>query len=101
MKQKVTLAGQTVTYYSINLCSYGDRGDYEVFPVEELDLKLSSLLKNLDEATRGKWSNQAAQFKLNGVAITMYREGRAIFEGVRPDHHETAFGLLKEILSIF
>ena len=100
MKQTLLIQGHDILFYSINLCSYGDSGDYELFASQELDLDMQSVKERLKDEINGKWSEQAGQFSFKQVEVTIYCEGRIILEGVKPDTHQAAFELLKEILSI-
>lgn len=100
MKQSLIVQGQEVLFYSINLCSYGDKGDYELFAERELDLNMQLVKRRLKIGAGGKWSEQAGKFSFKRVEITIYNEGRVIMEGVSPDTHQAAFELLKEILSV-
>ncbi len=99
MKQIITIARHEVQYYSTNLCSHGDVGDYELFPAEKLEINIKEIVERYRDRTTIRWSSLAAQFSLKDVKVSLYAEGRVILEGIKPDSHEEAFRFLKEILS--
>lgn len=99
MKKSINLDGKIVTFYGINLCSYNDKGDYELFASEELNLDMEKIQRSITGFRDIKTSIEVLQFTLKtGTRITLYSEGRMILEGLCPDTHEAAFALLESIL---
>jgi len=98
VKRLLVTGGKEVHFYSVNLCNYEDKGDYELFPTEELSLDIFAIGERLMTNGNGRISGEAAEFNLEGVDITVYKEGRLILEGVIPDTHEKAFELLERII---
>lgn len=99
MKKPITVNGREVFFYSMNLCSQDDVGDYELFPSEPLNLDMEKIRDSLTHRTELKASKDALQFTQEGTRMTLYREGRMILEGLRPDTHEAAFSVLEAILA--
>lgn len=100
MKKIITIEGRQTTYYSTNLCSYGEKGDYELFPSEEQKLDMIKLKDRLLLFTSVKGSNLAVQFIYADTKVTIYEEGRLLLLGVTPDTHEQAFEILLRILNL-
>lgn len=87
MKTAATYKGQAISVYAIELCHYGDRGDFEVFPDRELALDVEGKVGELE--TRGYDVECASPEVLifhgdAGTELTLYPDGRLILEGLRP-----------------
>lgn len=98
MKKSLRIVHREVQFYSINLCSHDDVGDYELFPVEKVKINIRKIIERLHDKADVKWSSMAAQFTYKKIRISIYTEGRVILEGVKPDSHEEAFRFLEELL---
>ena len=93
--------GKGVSLYCINLCSWGDSGDWEVFPSEELTLPIKELVAILSEkgwtvVASGETVILAGQGQQK---ITLFRSGRIIIERVRPDRKDIALHIASDILT--
>jgi len=84
--------GIKVGVYCIELCHYGDRGDFEVFPDQKLDLDLlaySSCLAGQGYDIDFK-SKEVLIFKQGGVEFTLSSDGRLIIENLAPGSNAQA-----------
>ncbi len=98
MKKLFKIGKRKIHYYSINLCSHDDVGDYELFPAEKVVIDIKGIVNRFREKGNIKYSSMAAQFVYKDIKISIYSEGRVILEGIKPDSHEAAFRFLEEIL---
>ena len=101
MKTTTKYGGEAVAVYAIDLCHYGDRGDYEVFPDRELALDVRA--RSADLAGAGFEIDYATEevsiFRDGrGTEFTMYADGRLIVEGLRPGSPRQAFDVAAAIL---
>ena len=100
MKAEATWHGQRLTVYVINLCYYGEEGDFEVFPNRPLDLKLPDVALLLAE--RGyaleQVDAQVVIFHADDAEYTLYDEGRLIVEHLKPGTPENALAVAAAIL---
>jgi hypothetical protein len=77
---------------TVNLCHYGNYGDYELFPSEELDLDLQILAAMLIERgyeVKGQ-SPKAMLVRDNQAMLTLFPTGRMIIEHVKPSTYDEA-----------
>jgi hypothetical protein len=90
-----------IQLFCVNLCSWGDSGDWEVFPAEELNLQLSSIVSIIsDRGWKVAASNESVVLAESGERkITLFCSGRIIIEQVRPDNRDTALRIALEVLS--
>lgn len=101
MKATTTYHGEKITVYAIDLCHYGDRGDYEVFPDRVLTLDVCTRSAQLAGAgfEIDYTSAEVSVFRDRyGTEFTMYPDGRLIVEGLRPGSPRQAFDAAAEIL---
>jgi len=102
MRQQITHEGRQVELVVTNLCSYGDHGDYELFPSEPLDLQfddLAGLIRNEGLMLKTA-SRRLLLFQLNEVEITLYPSGRMILENIRPNSYHVAMELGQKIIQM-
>lgn len=95
MRIRTTYRNRTFDLIATNLCHYGDYGDYEVFPSEELDLDLQALAETLAEhgyEIEGS-SQKALLLHHNQAVLTVFPTGRMIVENVRPGTYEEAISI--------
>ena len=92
MKARGTYRNQTFDLVVINLCHYGDHGDYELLPSEELDLDLPALAGTLaDHGCEIEGQSQNTLLLHDDRAIlTIFQTGRMIIENVSPSTFEHA-----------
>ena len=102
MKIGLYLQDVKIDYYTMNLCSYGDHGDFELFPHEELDLNLFSYEKQwrMEDVSLDCMTEEVAFLKAGRVDVTLYRSGRMILESVMPDDEREAIRIGKKILGL-
>ncbi len=100
MKSALNYNGDLVTIYSIELCHYGENGDYETFPDRELCLDLKKVVQNVDPAsyTVEYIDDDVLLFNSDEVGFTLFRDGRLIIEGLSPGTGEQAIELATGIL---
>ena len=101
MRGTARFRGSDLTVYALELCFYGERGDYEVFPDRELGLDLNPLR---DSCQKRGWPVEETGPGLlifrdsEGTEYTLYPDGRLIIEGLKPGSHEQAWYRGCEIL---
>ena len=86
MKIRALYRGETVAVYAVDLCHYGDRGDYEVFPDRELGIDIEKMSAEL---VAGGFeldyvSDEVLIFRRGNTEYTAYPDGRLIIESLRP-----------------
>jgi hypothetical protein len=99
MRETLNYQDRSITLYCINLCSYGDSGDYELFPDEDMGILLIDQVKNLDNIGCSIVDvNESVGFlHLRGMEITLYPSGRMIIENVKPDDRLVAIETARNI----
>jgi hypothetical protein len=91
--------GERVEFRILELCSYGDRGDYQVLPMRAFAPELDTVLKELSRNQhRALLLEDALLANVNDVSITVYRDGRGILEGVRPDSPGAAWKVYRSVM---
>jgi hypothetical protein len=90
-----------IPLFCVSLCSWGDFGDWEVFPAEELNLILEDVVSTI---SRRGWkviaSNESVVLAESGERkITLFPSGRIIIEHVRPDNRDAALDIVRDVLS--
>ena len=102
MKIGLYLQGAKIDYYTMNLCSYGDHGDYELFPGEDLRLDLFSYERQWkkEDVALDCMTEEVAFLKAGRVDVTLYRSGRMVLESVMPDDEREAIRIGKKILAL-
>lgn len=84
----------------LTLCSYGDRGDYQVLPRQAVSLDLQSILDRL-RAAGGRAALDGGTRLLAEVGecrLMLYSEGRAVMESVVPDTSDAAWSIYRILL---
>jgi hypothetical protein len=78
--------GETVNVYAIDLCHYGDRGDYEIFPDRGLGVDVEKLSEKLGAAgfELEYVSSEVLIFRRGETEYTAYPDGRLIIESLKP-----------------
>ena len=103
MRKDIIYNNSHLIVYVVNLCDYGDRGDYEVFCDHDLNV-------NLAEKTDGLINNgfsmeyedsEVLIFKKEGTEFTFYADGRLIIEGLRPKDMEKALKIAAGIIGFY
>ena len=86
MKLPALYRGERVTVYAIDLCHYGDRGDYEVFPDRELAVDIEKMSEEWKAAgcELDYVSAEVVIFRREGTDYTAYPDGRLIIENLAP-----------------
>jgi len=87
MKTSTNYNGEKITVYVMELCHYGDRGDFEIFPDRELALDVE--VKAGELRRRGYEVECALPEVLifhgdAGTEFTLYTDGRLIVESLKP-----------------
>jgi hypothetical protein len=90
-----------IPLFCVSLCSWGDSGDWEVFPAEELNLILEDVVGTI---SRRGWkvvaSSESVVLAESGeLKITLFPSGRIIIEHVRPDDRAVALDIARDMLS--
>jgi hypothetical protein len=92
MRTPTNYNGERVTVYALELCHYGDRGDYEVFPYRELAVDIEKRAERL--AAEGYeldyLSSEVVIFRRGETEYTAYPDGRLIIENLEPGSTEQA-----------
>lgn len=84
----------------LELCSYGDKGDYQVLPARTLDLPLEEIEGWLaEQGTPVRVAEDALLCRWEGVEVMLHKDGRGVLEGVRPDSPAAAWELYLHLLS--
>jgi len=101
VKAAARFRGMALTVYALELCFYGERGDYEVFPDRELGLDLVPLGKGF--ADRGWAVDESGPEVImfqdpEGTEYTLYPDGRLIIEGLKPGSPAQAWTQAQGIL---
>jgi hypothetical protein len=101
MKTSADYEGNKVTVYVLELCHYGDRGDFEIFPDRELDLDVEKKAGELEN--RGYNIECASPDVLifhgdAGMEFTLYPDGRLIVESLRPGSTAQAMDIAKAVI---
>jgi hypothetical protein len=98
-KQIATLDECALKVTVANLCSAAGYGDYEIMPVEKLDLDMFRLA-DLFTASGYRLigcNNEVCLFSIDQVDITLFKDGRTIMEKVLPDKHDKALTYAEKI----
>jgi hypothetical protein len=101
VKTSAFYEGETINVYAVDLCHYGDRGDYEVFPDRELRLDVTRCAADLAAAGyRVEYvAPEVSIFRDNSdTEFTMYPDGRLIVENLRPGSIEQAVDIAAAII---
>jgi hypothetical protein len=101
VKTTAIYEGEAINVYAVDLCHYGDRGDYEVFPDRELRLDVTRYADDLAAAGyRVEYVDaEVSIFRDNAdTEFTMYPDGRLILENLRPGSIEQAFDVAALIM---
>lgn len=103
MKSTLVYRGDIVPIYSIELCHYGDNGDFEVFPVRDLGLDIGGITGWISERDYNITyaDGEVAIFYRAGIYYTFCADGRLILEGLKPGTDEQALGIAIGLLSAF
>lgn len=101
MKAPALFGDTTLTVYALELCFYGERGDYEVFADRELGLDLAAI-RGQCEARRWAVAETGPELlifrDLEGTEYTLYPDGRMIIESLKPGSARQAWSRACEIL---
>lgn len=78
----------------LELCSYGDSGDFQVLPRKALDMALNVIQERI-AASGGKavLSDGVLLAETGGTHISLYSDGRAVLEHVAPCSRQAALEL--------
>jgi len=84
----------------LTLCSYGDRGDYQVMPRQQLSLDLQAVRDRLRAAGRRAAIDDDARLlaEIGDCRLMLYAEGRAVMESVVPDSCDAAWEVFRTLL---
>jgi hypothetical protein len=95
MNRTSVIDGSECTFVVLTLCSYGDRGDFQVLPRTALDLDLEAIRDGLAGRNhRAAIDGDRLLAEIDGCSVLLYSQGRAVLEGVRPDSEDAAWTLL-------
>ena len=102
MKKSIAFNGKHVDCYTIQLCSYGETGDFEFIPSEPLNIEFKKIIDRMRTKVQRFRSatEKFLMFELGETEITFYPSGRMILENVKPAHKETAMNVSEKILKI-
>lgn len=101
MRFERKINGEEVIFTSVNLCTYGDTGDYELYPDYEMKLAVMSLKKHFEgDEIECLASELLVIVKCPDYEVTFYPSGRCILEQVEPPNHERAFEIYYELLGL-
>jgi len=92
--------GGPAAFVVLTLCSYGDRGDYQVLPRQGLSLDLPAIRDRLRAAgTRAALDGDSRLLaEIGGCRLMLYSEGRAVMESVVPDTSDAAWEVYRILL---
>ena len=100
MKSVLNYNGNPITIYSIELCHYGENGDYEAFPDRELHLDLNKMVQETGFANYivEYIDDDVLIFNRDDVGFTLFSDGRLIIESLSPGTDEQAIELAAGII---
>lgn len=82
----------------LELCSYGDSGDFQVLPRYRIEIRLEDSAKRLImRGGRAAVMDDVLLAELDGVQISLYSDGRAVLEQVRPCSKQAAMKFYREL----
>ncbi len=102
MKKSITFNGENIDCYAIQLCSYGESGDFEFMPSEPLNIEFIKIINRIQaEVQRFRSATENfLMFQLGETEVTFYPSGRMILENVKPARKEIAMAVSEKILRI-
>lgn len=102
MKKSIAFNGKDVDCYTIQLCSYGETGDFEFIPSEPLNIEFKNVIEFMrNEVQRFRSASENfLMFEIGETEITFYQSGRMILENVKPAKNEAAMAVSEKILKI-
>lgn len=92
--------GGPAAFVVLTLCSYGDRGDFQVLPRQGLSLDLLAILDRQRAAGRRAALDGDTRLlmQIGDCRLMLYAEGRAVMESVVPDSCDAAWEIFRTLL---
>jgi hypothetical protein len=85
MRTELVRAGKSVSYVILELCSYGETGDFQVLPRSAVSLQLDSILAGVrEDRHQAGIADDVLLARLNGTSVSLYSDGRSVLERVAP-----------------
>lgn len=90
--------GAGAEFAVLELCSYGDSGDFQVLPRNLIEIRLEDGVQWLT-ARGGKAAviDGVLLAEIGGAQVTLYSDGRAVLERVTPCCKQAAFELYQSL----
>jgi hypothetical protein len=99
MNAELLRRGDQLSFVVLELCSYGETGDYQVLPRKALNLELAAILQGvLADNHKAVLADDEFMALLDSTSVIMTAEGRAVFEGVKPSTKQAAWSLYCSLL---
>lgn len=91
--------GAGAGFVVLELCSYGDSGDFQVLPRKRIELRLEDSVKWLTaRGGRAAVIEGVLLAEIGGTQISLYNDGRAVLERVTPCSRQVALELYHSLL---
>ncbi|HRY61797.1 MAG TPA: hypothetical protein P5266_06315 [Candidatus Fermentibacter sp.] len=92
---------EPTAFVVLTLCSYGERGDYQVLPRQAVSLDLHAILDRLKAAGRRAALDADTRLlaEMGDCRLMLYAEGRAVMESVVPDTSDAAWEIYSCLLA--
>lgn len=99
MKAEGVCRGERIEFRVLELCSYGEWGDYQVLPTAKISPALEAILNELlGNKCKAVLAEDALLVEVDDVSVTLYKDGRGVLEGVRPDSPEAAWKVYRRVM---
>ncbi|GEM_PF-1542610 len=94
-------SGAGVGYVVLELCSYGDSGDFQVLPKSMVEIRLEDRVGWLTaRGGRAAVIEGVLLAEIGGTQISLYRDGRAVLERVTPCSKQAALELYHVLVEV-
>ncbi|MBD3287184.1 hypothetical protein GF337_00125 [candidate division KSB1 bacterium] len=102
MKKSIAFGNKNIECFAIQLCSYGESGDFEFMPSESLQLKFDEITQQMKEKVPNfrNATERFLMFQLREAQVTLYPSGRMILENVKPAQKQIAMEIGEKILKL-
>jgi hypothetical protein len=100
MNATLTINGKETVFIVLELCSYGDHGDYQILPTRAVSIGLDSIAECLK--LRGfpvAVKDNRLLSKIYDTDVMLFSSGRMVLESVRPDSKSAAWTIALSVLS--
>lgn len=94
-------SGAGVGYVVLELCSYGDSGDFQVLPRKMIEIRLEDRVGRLTAlGGRAAVIDGVLLAAMSGTQISLYSDGRAVLERVKPCSKQAALELYHVLVEV-